>query len=59
MLVKQPNIVIRSLRTKCPHIWNSLPKHMKAETNFIKFKKYINQWFGPICKFSLCVYISK
>ena len=49
----------KSLRTLGPHIWNSLPEHVKAETNFIKFKEYINQWFGPICKYNLCVYINK
>ena len=27
----------KSLRTLGPQIWNSLPEHMKAETNFIKF----------------------
>ena len=28
---------------------------MKAETSFIEFKEYINQWFGPIYKCNLCV----
>ena len=32
----------KSLRTLVPHIWNSLPEHMKAERNFIKFREYIN-----------------
>ena len=45
----------KSLRTLGPHIWNSLPEHMKPEINFIKFGEYINQWFGPICKSNLCV----
>ena len=49
----------KSSRTLGPHIWNSLPEHMKAETNFIKFREHINQWFGPICKCNLCVYINK
>ena len=49
----------KSLRTLGPHIWNSLPEHMKTETNFIKFSEYINQWFGPICKCNLGVYINK
>ena len=49
----------KSLKTLGPHIWNSLPEHMKAETNFNKFREYINQWFGPICKCNLCVYINK
>ena len=33
----------KCLRTLGPHIWNSLPEHMKAEANFIKFREYINQ----------------
>ena len=50
-----------SLRTLGPQTWNSLPEHMnmKAETNFIKFREYINRWLGPICKCNLCVYINK
>ena len=48
----------KNLKTLSLHIWNSLPEHMKAETNFIKFREYINQWFGPICKCNLCVYIN-
>ena len=46
----------KTLRTFGPHIWNSLPGNMKAETNLIKFREYINQWFEPICKCNLCVY---
>ena len=49
----------KSLRTIGPHIWNPLQEHMKVETNFIKLREYINQWFGPICKCNLCVYINK
>ena len=45
----------KSLRTLVPHISNSLPEHVKAETNFIKFTEYITQWFGPICK---CIFVS-
>ena len=43
----------KSLRTLGAHIWNSLPEHTKVETNFIKFREYINQWFGPISKCNL------
>ena len=32
-----------NLKTLRPHIWNLLPEHMKAETNFNKFREYINQ----------------
>ena len=49
----------KSLRTLGPHIWNSFSEHMKVETNSIKFRECINQWFGPICKCNLCVYINK
>ena len=49
----------QSLRTLGPHIWNSLPEHMKAETNFIKFREYTNQWFRPICKCNLRAYVNK
>ena len=43
----------KSFRTLEPHIWKSLLEHMKAETKFIKFREYINQWFGSICKCNL------
>ena len=49
----------KNLRTLGPHIWNSIPEHKKVETNFVKFKEYINQWFGPIYKCNLCGYINK
>ena len=43
----------KSLLTLGLHIWNSLPKHMKAETNFIKFREYItsgsDQFANVIC----------
>ena len=34
-----------SLRSLGPHIWNSLPKQIKEETNYNKFKNYIDKWF--------------
>ena len=49
----------KSLRTLGPHIWNSLPDHIKRETDYKKFKEYISQWFGPICKCNLCVFLNK
>ena len=49
----------KSLRTLYPHIWNSVPDHMKVETKFIKFREYVNQWLRAICKCNLCVYINK
>ena len=43
----------KSLRTIGPHIWNSLPEHVKVETNFIKFREYItsgsDQFASIIC----------
>ena len=49
----------KSLRTLGPQIWNSLPEHIKNETDYIKFKEYISQLFGPICKCNLCVFLNK
>ena len=49
----------KSLGTLGPHILNSLQEYINAETNFIKFREYINQWFGPIYKCNLCDYINK
>ena len=49
----------KGLRTLGPQIWNSLPEHIKNETDYIKFKEYISQWFGPICKCNLCVFLNK
>ena len=46
----------KSLTILGPHIWNSLPDEIKAESDFLKFKKYINQWFGPKCRCNLCSY---
>ena len=31
----------KSLRNLAPHIWNSLPKRIKEETNYNKFKNYV------------------
>ena len=45
---------INSLRSLGPHIWNSLPKFVKEETNFEKFKEFINDWFGLKCKCNMC-----
>ena len=46
-----------SLRSLAPRVWNSLPKQLKTETSFVKFKEEIDKWFGPKCKCSLCSYI--
>ena len=46
-----------SLRSLAPRVWNSLPKQLKTETSFAKFKEEIDKWFGLKCKCSLCSYI--
>ena len=33
----------KSLRSLGPHIWNSLPKQIKEETDYNKFKNYIDK----------------
>ena len=47
----------RSLRLLAPRVWNSLPRQVKTETSYVKFKEEIDKWFGPKCKCSLCSYI--
>ena len=42
-----------SLRSLGPHIWNSLPSKIKKGTEYKKFKKYMNDWFGLKCKCSI------
>ena len=48
----------KSLRNLGPHIWNFLPKQIKEETNYNKFKNYIDKWFGAKCKCNLCSYLN-
>ena len=43
----------KSLKSLGPHIWNSLSIEIKEETNYEKFKNYINKWFGVKCKCSM------
>ena len=38
-----------------PHIWNKLPEKVKSEHSYEKFKEFIDTWYGPNCKCSLCV----
>ena len=47
----------KSLRSLARRVWNSLPKQLKTETSYTKFKEEIDKWFGPKCKCSLCSYI--
>ena len=53
-----PKYDIKSLRSLGPHIWNSLPKQIKKETDYNKFKNYIDQWFCAKCKCNLCSYLN-
>ena len=39
----------KSLRCLGPHIWNSLPNQIKKETDYTKFKEFINGWFAMKC----------
>ena len=48
----------KNLRSLGPHIWNSLPKQIKEETDCNKFKNYIDKWFGTKCKCNLCSYLN-
>ena len=43
----------KSLRCLGPHIWNYLPNQIKKETDYTKFKEFINDWFGMKCKWNL------
>ena len=45
------------LRCLGPHIWNSLPNQIKSETDYTKFKEFINDWFGMKCKYNLCSFL--
>ena len=44
----------KSLGCLGTHIWNSLPNQIKKETDYTKFKEFINDWFGMKCK---CNYV--
>ena len=51
--VKHHNTItcgIKSLKTLGPKTWNNLPENIKSETSYTKFKKYIDNWFGPKCR---------
>ena len=47
----------KSLRCAGPHVWISLPNQTKKETDYTKFKEFINDWFGIKCKCSLCSFL--
>ena len=48
----------KSLKSLGPHIWNSLPIEIKEETNYEKFKDYVNKWFGVKCKGSMSSFLN-
>ena len=39
-----------------PHIWNALSEKVKAEHIYRNFRNFINSWFGPSCKWILCLF---
>ena len=38
--------------------WNSLPSEIKEETDFEKFKNYMNDWFGLKCNCNICSFLN-
>ena len=42
-----------SLQSLGPHIWNSLPREIKKEMDYKKFKNYMNNWLGLKCKWNI------
>ena len=47
-----------SLRSLGPHIWNSLPSEIKEETDYKKFKNYMNDSFGLKCKCNMSFFLN-
>ena len=45
---------IKSLCTLVSRIWDNLPDNTKKKPHYLKVKEFINQWFCPNCKSSLC-----
>ena len=43
----------KSLRCLGSHIWNFHPNQIKKETDYTKFKEFINNWLGMKCKCNL------
>ena len=46
----------KSLRSLGPHIWNTLPKQIKEETDYNKFN--VDKWFGAKYKCNSCFYLN-
>ena len=60
ILIKHHNTITygaKSLKILGPNIWTQLPEDIKSETSYIKFKKYIDTWFGPKCRCNVCMNI--
>lgn len=53
-ITKYGNKNLTSLR---PHIWSSMPKQIKEETDYSKFKNDTDVWFSAKCKCNLCCYL--
>ena len=47
----------KRIRDLEPRIWNMLPAELKRKKSYRKFKTQINNWSGPKCKCSACIYI--
>ena len=47
-----------SLWSLGPHICNSFPSEIKEETDYEKFKNYMNNWFGLKCKCNMCFFLN-
>ena len=47
-----------SLRNLGPHIWNYLPREIKEETEYEKFRNYMSDWFGLKCKCDMCSFLN-
>ena len=48
----------KSLRCLGLHNWNSLPNQIEKETDYTKFKEFINDWLGMKCKCNLCSFLA-
>ena len=44
----------KSFKCAAPLLWNDLPEHFRAQTNFLQFKSLISSWNGKVCKCSAC-----
>lgn len=45
----------QNIKSLGPHIWNALSEKVKAEHIYQNFRNFINSWFGPSCKWNLCL----